>query len=255
MHTGLGERRVLVTGGSGAIGHAIAVAFGREGATVALTYRTSADGHVRSRERRPRPVPQRRSSCPSTSASPPRCERRWRPWSAISAAPSTSSSTTRSRGRTRRRMCGSRTPRSRRCARPSTPTSSAPTHSVRRSWAPCAVDTGVGSPTSPRGWPRTASPAPRRTPRPRRGSTVWRARCRRELAADGVLTNVVMAGFVPHGEIPPSLLEQGRRSAATGRLTTPEHVANVIVFLCSESNGAVTGEAVRVDGHFYPIAA
>ncbi len=77
----------------------------------------------------------------------------------------------------------------------------------------------------------------------------------RELAADGVLTNVVMAGFVPHGAIPPSLLEQGRRSAATGRLTTPEHVANVIVFLCSESNGAVTGEAVRVDGHFYPIAA
>lgn len=53
MHTGLGERRVLVTGASGEIGRAIAVAFGREGATVALTYRTAGDAARRAAREAP----------------------------------------------------------------------------------------------------------------------------------------------------------------------------------------------------------
>ena len=77
----------------------------------------------------------------------------------------------------------------------------------------------------------------------------------RELAGAGIYTNVVMAGFVPGPAMPPAIVEQGRRSAATGRLTAPEDVANVIVFLCSQANGNITGEAVRADGHFLAIAA
>ncbi len=77
----------------------------------------------------------------------------------------------------------------------------------------------------------------------------------RELAGVGIYTNVVMAGFVPGPAMPSDIVEQGRRSAANGHLTTPEDVANVVVFLCSQANGNVTGEAVRADGHFLAIAA
>lgn len=74
-----------------------------------------------------------------------------------------------------------------------------------------------------------------------------------ELAADGILTNVVMAGFVPAPDTPAAITDQGRRSAATGQLTEPGDVASLVVFLCSAANGNVTGEAIRADGHFFPL--
>ncbi|MET0134990.1 MAG: SDR family oxidoreductase [Kibdelosporangium sp.] len=43
MDTGLGDRTVLVTGGSTGIGAAVAREYGREGARVALTYRSNKD--------------------------------------------------------------------------------------------------------------------------------------------------------------------------------------------------------------------
>jgi 3-oxoacyl-[acyl-carrier protein] reductase len=72
----------------------------------------------------------------------------------------------------------------------------------------------------------------------------------RELAGVGVLTNLVMAGYVPHGEVPEDVLEQVTRAAATRRTTAAQEVANVVVFLCSMANGNVTGETIRADGHF-----
>ena len=73
----------------------------------------------------------------------------------------------------------------------------------------------------------------------------------RELAAAGILTNVVMPGFAPDLKpTPEAVLAQGRQAAATRRLTRPDDVARMIVFLCSEANTHTTGEAVRVDGHF-----
>jgi 3-oxoacyl-[acyl-carrier protein] reductase len=73
----------------------------------------------------------------------------------------------------------------------------------------------------------------------------------RDLASSGILTNVVMAGFTP-GEraVPEAVLAKAREAAATGRVTEPREVAASIVFLCSGQNTNVTGEAVRVDGHF-----
>jgi 3-oxoacyl-[acyl-carrier protein] reductase len=73
----------------------------------------------------------------------------------------------------------------------------------------------------------------------------------RELAGDGVLTNVVLAGFVPgERQLPPEMLGAAAQAAASGRVCTAEEVARVVVFLCSAANGNVTGELVRADGHF-----
>jgi 3-oxoacyl-[acyl-carrier protein] reductase len=72
----------------------------------------------------------------------------------------------------------------------------------------------------------------------------------RELADVGIFTNVVMAGLVPHDDVPPAILEQAGRPAATGRPTEAWEVANLIVFLCSQANGHITGETIRADGHF-----
>ncbi|PRY02338.1 SDR family NAD(P)-dependent oxidoreductase [Allonocardiopsis opalescens] len=73
----------------------------------------------------------------------------------------------------------------------------------------------------------------------------------RELASAGILTNVVMPGFTP-GEraMPPGLMAKAEAAAATGRVSRPEDVAAMVVFLCSAANTHTTGEAVRTDGHF-----
>jgi 3-oxoacyl-[acyl-carrier protein] reductase len=73
----------------------------------------------------------------------------------------------------------------------------------------------------------------------------------RELAGSGVLTNVVMAGFVPGDrDLPAQVLDRAVAAAATGRVSTAGEVARVVVFLCSAANGNVTGELIRADGHF-----
>lgn len=73
----------------------------------------------------------------------------------------------------------------------------------------------------------------------------------RELARVGILTNVVMAGFTPADKpIPHAMRELAANGAATKRITRPEDVASMIVYLCSNANTNTTGELVRVDGHF-----
>jgi 3-oxoacyl-[acyl-carrier protein] reductase len=73
----------------------------------------------------------------------------------------------------------------------------------------------------------------------------------RELASAGILTNLVMAGFVVGDrQIPDDMLRKVASAAATGRTTTATEVANVVVFLCSQANTHVTGELIRADGHF-----
>jgi 3-oxoacyl-[acyl-carrier protein] reductase len=73
----------------------------------------------------------------------------------------------------------------------------------------------------------------------------------RELAAAGILTNVVMPGFTPADkQMPPQLIDKAREAAATRQVTQPGDVARMIVFLCSAANTNTTGEAIRTDGHF-----
>lgn len=73
----------------------------------------------------------------------------------------------------------------------------------------------------------------------------------RELASAGILTNVVMAGFTPAGRpLSDAMIQQASRAAAVQRVTEPREVAELIVFLCSTRNTNITGEAIRADGHF-----
>lgn len=72
----------------------------------------------------------------------------------------------------------------------------------------------------------------------------------RELAPAGILTNTVMAGFVPRPGVPAAVVEQASRAAAIGRSSEPQEIANLIVFLCSGANTNITGELIRADGHF-----
>jgi 3-oxoacyl-[acyl-carrier protein] reductase len=79
----------------------------------------------------------------------------------------------------------------------------------------------------------------------------------RELAGAGILTNLVMPGFTREEsearELPErvkAIAEKAKAATATGQLTRPEDVASLIVYLGSKANRHVTGEMIRVDGHF-----
>ncbi len=74
----------------------------------------------------------------------------------------------------------------------------------------------------------------------------------KELGPDAILCNVLMSGAVA-SEVrvrTPEMLEQMAKSAVTGRLTLADEVARAAVFLASPANGHITGESIRVDGFF-----
>lgn len=74
----------------------------------------------------------------------------------------------------------------------------------------------------------------------------------RELAPAGILTNAVMPGLTlterARRVLPTAVLDELARATPTGRLTTPEDVAGVVVFLASAANGHVNGQVIRVTG-------
>ncbi|MEU0336039.1 SDR family oxidoreductase [Streptomyces sp. NPDC006193] len=69
---------------------------------------------------------------------------------------------------------------------------------------------------------------------------------------DGVLVNVVAPGLTltdrVRGKLPEHIKERERAHTPTGRLSSPEDVANTVLFLCSAANGNITGENVTVAG-------
>jgi 3-oxoacyl-[acyl-carrier protein] reductase len=73
-----------------------------------------------------------------------------------------------------------------------------------------------------------------------------------ELGSIGILSNVVMPGFTlterNRDLFPQHMQEAITRQTPTGRLTRPEDVAALIVFLGSAANGHVNGEAIRCTG-------
>jgi NAD(P)-dependent dehydrogenase (short-subunit alcohol dehydrogenase family) len=80
----------------------------------------------------------------------------------------------------------------------------------------------------------TVSPGPVRT-------DLW-------LGRDGVAATVSAAG----GGAPDDVVAQAAGNAATGRFSTPEEVADLVLFLAGDRAGNITGSDMRVDGGFIP---
>lgn len=74
----------------------------------------------------------------------------------------------------------------------------------------------------------------------------------RELGPAGILVNIVMPGLTTTDRSLTVYSEEWQNVAKSrtpsGRLSTPEDVAAVAVFACSEANGNMTGEIFKVDG-------
>jgi NAD(P)-dependent dehydrogenase (short-subunit alcohol dehydrogenase family) len=75
-----------------------------------------------------------------------------------------------------------------------------------------------------------------------------------ELGPDGILVNALCPGYVETEMTTknnsPADLEKIRQAIPLRRLATPDELAKVAAFLCSEENCYVTGQSVVADGGF-----
>jgi NAD(P)-dependent dehydrogenase (short-subunit alcohol dehydrogenase family) len=70
----------------------------------------------------------------------------------------------------------------------------------------------------------------------------------RELAQEGIRSNVVSPGPIATGIHPPGRLEHITKAVPTGRAGTMDEVARAVVFLLSEQSSFTTGAVLRVAG-------
>ena len=80
-----------------------------------------------------------------------------------------------------------------------------------------------------------------------------------EFAPEGLRINAVSAGTVDtdalrHFPNREDLLESARRRTPAGRLVSPQDVANVVVYLCTEYASMIHGQTVIVDGGYSILA-
>ena len=74
-----------------------------------------------------------------------------------------------------------------------------------------------------------------------------------ELAPKGIAVNLVCPGMVRTAALDAFPDKDGRIERAvsrtpTGRLTTPDEVANLVVFMCSEAASQIVGQTIVIDG-------
>jgi enoyl-[acyl-carrier protein] reductase III len=76
-----------------------------------------------------------------------------------------------------------------------------------------------------------------------------------ELAADGITCNaispgVVLTDAVQHFPDWQRMTEAARARTPTGRFVTPEEIAQLVVFLCSDAARSIVGQTIIVDGGY-----
>lgn len=75
-----------------------------------------------------------------------------------------------------------------------------------------------------------------------------------ELAPYNILVNAVCPGYVAtdltYANNPPEVLDSIVQTIPLQRLAQPADIAEVVAFLCSESNRYLTGQVIAVDGGF-----
>ena len=76
-----------------------------------------------------------------------------------------------------------------------------------------------------------------------------------ELAPRRILVNAVAPGYVTTDMTAdhfadPATLERAMVRHPLGRLSTPEDVAGVVAFLCSDGAKFITGQSINVSGGF-----
>ena len=75
----------------------------------------------------------------------------------------------------------------------------------------------------------------------------------KELGLSGITVNCVEPGVIltdMNRELDEETMEELREATPVGRLGTPEEVAALVGFLCSEEAGFITGQAIGIDGGF-----
>ncbi|GLZ42025.1 SDR family NAD(P)-dependent oxidoreductase [Actinokineospora sp. NBRC 105648] len=254
MDFGLSDRAVLVTGGSSNIGAATAVAFGREGARVALTYKNNRDAADKVAARVEQaggqafvtPFDLEDPAAPealvrtvvehwggldvlvnnavrwadhSPTEGPARFETSDRPaWEALVEANLTGYLRVLYAALPALRTSGS--------GRVVNLSTSLVERGMVGSVAYTAAKSGIHGASRSLAW---------------------------EVGGDGILVNVVLPGWVIDGkdlpfEIPQALMDEQTGRLPTGRLPLSTHVADTVVFLASQANQSITGEIVHVTG-------
>ncbi len=237
MKLGLEGKGVLVTGGAGGIGRAIVAALAEEGARVHFTYHSNADGaHQLAKELDlPTPIEMQLGNPASVASCFETAEQdgpidvlvnnavQWRPDEGEDAAAA---------------------------------------YFKANIDGPLRLTSLAARGMAARGWGRITHISSNIAEDGMAGSTLYStakaalhgmaASLKWEFGSQGVLINTVLPGLTLTDRalsfLPEEVRETERKMTPSGALSTPQSVANLVVFLSSQANMNITGETIRVSG-------